>query len=160
MATALGLFLAMAALSRGDGSGDPGAYLLVSADDGTDLARGEWCVVSVNSRGRELPKEIIEKADMRMTFRGNTITQKTSSPKAKARETTFQLNPSSRPKEIDWALNAQATKGIYQLENDTLKIAVAPERPKDFAGGNTVYVYTLKRVKLGAPRPADGEPKP
>jgi uncharacterized protein (TIGR03067 family) len=150
---ALGLIFA-------DGGESTATYNLVGADDRAELERGEWAVVKVSTRGKELPPARLQALDMRMVFQGDTLTQKTGG--ANARPSTFRLNTNGRPKELDWGLkDVVQSLGIYQLDGDTLKIAMGRgTRPKGFDSDNNSVVYTLKRVAPGAPHPGAGEEKP
>src|SRR5437667_6172125 len=104
----LGVLLAWVALARADGGGDSSAYTLVGSDDRAALERGEWQMVGLISRGKEAPKELVERFDMRLVFKGNTLTQKSAAAAAvRKRDTPFKLNANGKPKEIDWALNPQ-----------------------------------------------------
>src|SRR5687768_16967632 len=101
------LLLGVVVLVRADGGDSSSNYALVGGgDDQAALERGEWRVVGAISRGKELPKELLEKMEMRMVFKGNTLSQKSGGPGAAARtrDTTFKLNSNGRPKEIDWNL--------------------------------------------------------
>src|SRR5262249_13880870 len=66
------------------------------------------------------------------------------------REQTFKLDPTQRPKAIDITDRAAGTRsGIYQLEDDTLKIYsdVEGKRPTAFPGkGDPMQPMLLKRV--------------
>jgi uncharacterized protein (TIGR03067 family) len=148
----MGLMLAMVALVRADGGGSSADYTFAN-DDRVELERGEWRVVGMTSRGKELPKDLLEQRDLRMMFKGNTLTQKgilgKDGGKGPNRDSSFKLNPTAHPKEIDWSLNTKAMNlGIYELEGDTLKIAFGRgQRPKDFSPESAATIYTLKRVK-------------
>jgi uncharacterized protein (TIGR03067 family) len=61
---------------------------------------------------------------------------------------TYKLDSTKTPKQMDVKVDKDADKAIYEVTNDTLKIAIGKnERPKDFAGGADVIVFTLKQVK-------------
>lgn len=66
----------------------------------------------------------------------------------------YRLDTTTDPKQFDWSQNGGKTwfLGIYELDGDTLKIALAQggtgERPDEFGGKNPRYQYfTMTRVK-------------
>src|SRR5580700_1346522 len=106
IAGTLGLVLAMAALIRADGGGNMADYSIIT-DDRAELERGEWRVAAMTTRGKEIPKNLFEKRDVRMVFKDNKLTQSVSVAKGGNRESPYKLNSTSSPKEIEWALNAK-----------------------------------------------------
>ncbi len=85
-----------------------------------------------------------------LTFKGEKLFAKYKDEEYWA---TFSLEPSKKLKEIDirW-YGKHLELGIYDLDNDTLKICFAGEnrpRPKEFAGiiGVDQIFYTFKRQK-------------
>jgi uncharacterized protein (TIGR03067 family) len=149
----VGLALAMVALVRADGGDDPAEYTRIGGDDRAELERGEWRIVGITARGKELDKDLLEQRDMRMVFKGNTLTHKgvltKDGGKGSDRNSSFKLSPNTHPKEIDWSLNAKTVNlGIYDLEGDTLKIAFGRgQRPKDYSPESAATIYVLKRVR-------------
>jgi uncharacterized protein (TIGR03067 family) len=150
---ALGLAVAMAAVAfvRGDGGGDdPAAYRFTGGDDRIELARGEWQVVSMNASGTEQTKEQLEQREMRMVFKDGTFRAKSKLAKGVGGGAglPLTLQPGNSPKQIEWQTKARKVLGIYQLDGDTLKIAIgrSETRPTDFTPGPDKTVYLLKRV--------------
>ena len=121
-----------------------------------DLARleGMWKYVKV-----EAPDKITEAVfkDAVVEIRGNKMIHKITLPgdKNEVYEATIALDPGKKPKAIDITnldgpRKGKASKGIYELDGDTLKMAFEEgERPTDFTfkKGGAREVYTLKRVK-------------
>jgi uncharacterized protein (TIGR03067 family) len=150
---ALGLAAALAVVAfvRGDGGGsdDPTAYRFAGGDDRIELARGEWRVVSLNVSGTELAKDQLEARGMHLMFKDGTLRSKNALAKNMAAPMPLTLQPDSSPKQIEWQTKARKILGIYQLDGDTLKIAIAigqKTRPTDFTPGPDKTVYVLKRV--------------
>lgn len=120
-----------------------------------DLAQlqGEWTMVSGSSGGMDLPKQMLKNS--KRVCKGNETTVEVGGQllmKAK-----FALDPSRKPKTIDYQVsegrNAGKTQlGIYELDGDTVKFCFASpggERPSDFttaAGdGRTCSLWTREK---------------
>jgi uncharacterized protein (TIGR03067 family) len=148
IAGALGLILAVVVMVRADGGPSTADYT-VSADDRAELERGEWRVVAMTSRGKEIPKNLLEQRDLRMVFKGNKLIQNLNVKGGDSRELPVKINAAAMPREIEWKQSAKISYvGIYKLENGTLTIALGRgERPKDFSPENAYATYTLKRFK-------------
>jgi uncharacterized protein (TIGR03067 family) len=138
-----------------------------------DLAQlqGEWVMVSGSADGQPMP-EAMRKEMKRICKGDETTTTMAGQPYFKAK---ILLDPSKKPKTIDYQMAEGPTKGqkqlgIYELDADTFKSAFAKpgaERPTDFTSkpgdGRTVSVW--KREKPAAPGPGPKvdptpEPKP
>jgi uncharacterized protein (TIGR03067 family) len=83
-----------------------------------------------------------------MKFKGDQLTFQTGFGEYRY---TIKLNPNTRLKQMDWMPpdSHSTIKGLYQLEQDSLKIALphSPNRPKDLSGDGATRVYILKRIK-------------
>lgn len=122
---------------------------LALADDKTDikdLETGAWKVTKVNQAGKDAPKEFIEKADLKFTFKdGGKLTIASA---GESKEGTYKVDATKAPKEIDLKVDKDSDKAIYEIKGDTLQLAIGKsERPKDFKGGNDVIVFTMERKK-------------
>jgi uncharacterized protein (TIGR03067 family) len=149
IAGTLGLILAVVVMVRADGGPSTADYT-VSADDRAELERGEWRVVAMTSRGKEIPKNLLEQRDLRMAFKGNKLIQNFAAVKGgDSRDIPLKINAAAMPREIEWRQSAKISYvGIYKLENGTLTIALGRgERPKDFSPETAYVLYVLKRVK-------------
>ncbi len=114
--------------------------------DTKDLETGAWKVTNVNQAGKDAPAEFIEKASLKMTFKDGAELVIDSAGETK--KGTYKLDSTKTPKQFDLKMDKNPDKAIYELTNDTLKIAIGKnERPKDFTGGPDVIVFTLKRMK-------------
>jgi uncharacterized protein (TIGR03067 family) len=97
---------------------------------------GEWSMVSGDSDGRSMPKETVSSGkrsakdcETTITFGGQVY--------FKAR---FSIDPTKKPKTIDYTMTEGPTKGkthlgIYELDGDTVKFCFAgprKDRPKEF----------------------------
>jgi len=126
-----------------------------------DLARlqGEWLMVSGSADGQAMPdtmrttsKRVCKGDETTVTVGGQLML------KAK-----FKINPSLKPKTIDYEMIDGWTKGkkqlgIYELEGDTVKFcfsAPEAERPADFMSkpGDRRTLSVWKREKATALQP-------
>lgn len=131
--------------------------LLLGADAAKDdkaKLQGKWQAVSSNRGGQDDPNA----ARHSMTFDKDTVVIKAGDRTIV--KGTFKLDPAKSPKHIDIAIEegsddvkGKTGRGIYELEGDTLKWAVAQpgeaERPTGFGSteGTRNMVVTLKRAK-------------
>ena len=139
-----------------------GAALLVAAQEPPPKAdakaemkkmEGTWTIEKTLANGKEgIPDE--ERMKARLVIKGNkrTITVDGET----VAESSYTLDPSAKPKGITikvltGGLEGKELKGIYELEGDTLKIAVGldGETPKNFESkeGNNVLLQVFKRAK-------------
>jgi uncharacterized protein (TIGR03067 family) len=135
------------------------AFAPVLADDSDaikkDLAalQGEWSMVSGSADGQSMPEET--RKQMKRVCKGDeTTTTMAGQVYIKAKIT---LDPSKKPKTIDYDMTDGFTKGkkqlgIYEVDGDTFKACFAKpgaERPTDFTSkpgdGRTLSVW--KRQK-------------
>src|SRR5207244_1307339 len=112
---------------------------------------GEWSMVSGEANGEALPEEVVKGAK-RVSKGGETTVSLNGEVFMKAK---YTVDPSKKPKAIDYAVTegmAQGKKqlGIYELKGDTLKVCFAApdqERPSDFKGGEGRILSVWKRAK-------------
>lgn len=101
-----------------------------------ELLQGEWSMMSGTADGQPLPDEM--RKEMKRVCKGDEITVTSGGQiflKAK-----FSIDPSKKPKTIDYEMTDGFTKGkkqlgIYELEGDIFKScfgAPGAERPADF----------------------------
>jgi uncharacterized protein (TIGR03067 family) len=115
--------------------------------------QGEWSMVSGSADGQPMPEEMLKQ--MKRICKGDEITVTMGSQlyiKAK-----ITINPSSKPKTIDYEMTDGLTKGkkqlgIYELQGDSFKACFAAPgaaRPADFASqsGDHRTVSVWKRQK-------------
>jgi uncharacterized protein (TIGR03067 family) len=133
---------------------------LVSAEPARDAAtadlkklQGTWVMVELEINGQRIPEEKLK--DTTLVIKDDKYITRI---KDKTHETTFNLDPSKDPKEIDMffpdGVNApKVSKGIYRLDGDTFKLcrAQAPgeDRPRDFVttADSGLFVVVWKRQK-------------
>ena len=121
------------------------------------LLQGEWIMVSGSADGQPMPDQM--RKQMKRICKGDeTTTTMAGQLFFKAKIT---LDPSKKPKTIDYDMTDGPTKGkkqlgIYQVEGDVFKSCFAKpnaERPTDFTSkpgdGRTLSVW--KREKAAAP---------
>lgn len=121
-----------------------------------ETLQGRWKLISFEAEGKEhpIPNDVFVTID-----RDKFITEL---PKGlEGPEVTFSIDPTQKPKAIDFIVKGSAgkdvaMKDIYKLEKDTLTICTTAsvgkpvantERPKEFKtrDGHSIRVY--KRVK-------------
>ena len=104
-----------------------------------DLAalQGEWVMVSGSADGQSMPEEMLKQ--MKRVCKGDELTV------TMAGEVFFKakitIDPSHKPKTIDYEMIEGPTKGkrqlgIYELDGDTFKACFGPaggERPAEFS---------------------------
>jgi uncharacterized protein (TIGR03067 family) len=124
-----------------------------------DLAQlqGEWTMVSGSANGEAMPEEM--RKEMKRLCKGDEITVMMGEQvflKAK-----FTLDPSKKPKTIDYEMTEGYTKGkkqlgIYELNGDTFKACFnspGAERPTEFKSGDGLTLSEWKRKKPEAAQP-------
>jgi uncharacterized protein (TIGR03067 family) len=133
---------------------------LVGADDAKDAIKkemaqleGEWSMVSAEANGLSLPKETVE-SGKRVAKDGETTITIGGQVYFKAR---FTIDPTKKPKAIDYKMTEGPTKGkthlgIYELDGDTVKFCFAApdkDRPTDFTAkeGSQRTLSVWKRDK-------------
>ena len=121
------------------------------ADDKTDIAdleSGSWKVTVWNQGEKDVPADTLTQAKLSFAFKDGKLTIASA---GESKTGTFKLDATKTPKEIDLKMeekNDKIDKAIYEINKDTLKIAIGvKERPKDFKGGKDVVVFTLERQK-------------
>src|SRR5262249_16182350 len=110
-------------------------------------------MVSGESNGRELPEDFV-KTGKRVAKEGETTITFDGMVLFKAK---FTIDPSKKPKTIDYTMTAGVTKGktqlgIYELKGDTVKFCLAApgkDRPTDFTAkeGSERTLSAWKRNK-------------
>jgi uncharacterized protein (TIGR03067 family) len=133
---------------------------LVAADDKDDAIKkdmakmeGTWSMVSAMSEGQALPDDIV-KSGKRISKDGVTTVMIGEMVYLKAK---FTIDPSKKPKTIDYEVTEGPAKGktqygIYELDGDTAKFCFAApgkDRPTDFTAkeGSTRTSSVWKRDK-------------
>jgi uncharacterized protein (TIGR03067 family) len=122
--------------------------------------QGAWSMVSGSADGQPMPGDMLKQ--MKRVCKGDeTTTTLGGQVFMKAKIT---IDPSKKPKTIDYQMTDGFTKGkkqlgIYELDGDTFKScfgAAGAERPKDFASepGDHRTLSVWKRDKPAAPQPA------
>lgn len=100
------------------------------------LLEGEWSMVSGQANGQDMPKEFVN-TGKRVAKDGEVTISIGGQVFFKAK---FTIDPTKKPKTIDYVMTEGFTKGkkqlgIYELDGDTVKFCFAApdkERPKDF----------------------------
>jgi uncharacterized protein (TIGR03067 family) len=124
--------------------------------------QGEWSMVSGSADGQAMPEEM--RTQMKRVCKGDSITVTMGAEtylKAK-----IAIDPSAKPKTIDYEMTDGPTKGkkqlgIYELNGDTFKACFASpgaRRPADFSGKagdhRTLSVWKREKVAASQPEPA------
>jgi uncharacterized protein (TIGR03067 family) len=127
--------------------------LSLAADSPKDAAKkdqeklqGDWVLASGERDGEQLPDDLIKSVKRTVTGDKSMVTRDGQA----VATGTFTLDPSKKPKAIDFKLEGtdQPIHGIYDLDGDTFKLCYAApgeERPKEFATkagtGHTLAVW-------------------
>jgi uncharacterized protein (TIGR03067 family) len=130
--------------------------LAIAADDEAikkDLAQlqGEWTMVSGSADGQPMPEEM--RKEIKRLCKGDELTVMMGERvflKAK-----FTIDPTKKPKTIDYDMTEGFTKGkkqlgIYELNGDTFKACFnspGAERPTEFKAGDGLTLSEWKRKK-------------
>jgi uncharacterized protein (TIGR03067 family) len=119
-------------------------------DDKTDYVgiEGTWRRTEIEFSGRKWNPDSISL----VTFRGQTYTCSLSD--GDGERGNFRIDPTRKPAHLDYIPDwskGQSCKSIYQIEGDTLRVAVISahsytKRPQGF-NDEQVIVLTYKRVK-------------
>jgi uncharacterized protein (TIGR03067 family) len=114
---------------------------------------GEWSMVSGEANGQAMPKEMV-KSGKRVAKDGKTTITMGGRVYFKA---DFTIDPTQKPKAIDYAMTEGPTKGkthlgIYELDGDTVKFCFAAPgktRPTDFTAkeGSQRTLSVWKRIE-------------
>jgi uncharacterized protein (TIGR03067 family) len=120
--------------------------------------QGIWKATRVIVNGTEVPEDVLK--GITVTIRGNEInTAFKGDDQDMNQKASFKLDPSKKPKQIDLVPadgpeKGKKLEGIYEIEGDTLRMAIAPpigesKRPENFnaAEGSTAFVMTFQRAK-------------
>jgi len=137
----------------------PAVCLLIAADDPTDQVKkdmerleGEWSMVSGQINGKAMPDAFL-KGSRRVAKDGVTTVTIGGMPFMKAK---FTIDPSKKPKTMDYLILEGLTKGkkqlgIYKIDGDIVKFCFATpgkDRPTDFTAkegsGHTLSVWKKK----------------
>lgn len=97
------------------------------------LLEGEWSMVSGSANGQPMPKEMV-KTGKRVAKDGETTISMNGQLYFKAK---FKIDPTKKPKTIDYTMTEGPTKGkthlgLYEIDGDTVKFCFAApgkERP-------------------------------
>lgn len=130
--------------------------LLLAADTAAkkdlEQLQGIWQVTALEVDGNQAPDEALK--EFKITVKGDRMSHKTGET---TEESSFKLDPSKKPKQIDFTVVAGTDKGknmkaIYELDGDSLKLCVGSpgaERPTEFASkaGTKIGLIVLKRTK-------------
>ena len=116
------------------------------------LLEGEWAMVSGERDGEKLPEEYVKTGKRIAKDAVSTVTI----ADMVVMQAKFTIDPSKKPKEIDFvALDGPAKgktiRGIYELDGDTARFCIASpekERPTEFStkegSGRTMSVWKRK----------------
>jgi uncharacterized protein (TIGR03067 family) len=138
--------------------------LVRAADDEAvkkDFAQlqGEWTMVSASADGQSMSDDMLKQ--MKRVCKGDEITVTMGDQiflKAK-----ITIDPSKKPKTIDYDMTEGFTKGkkqlgIYELNGDTFKAcfnSAGAERPTEFKSGEGLTLSEWKRKKSAAAAESD-----
>jgi uncharacterized protein (TIGR03067 family) len=123
------------------------------------LLQGEWSMVSGSADGQPMPDAM--RKQMKRVCKGDETT--TTSGGNLFFKAKIKIDPSKKPKTIDYQMTEGFTKGkkqlgIYEVEGDTFKSCFGKpgaERPTEFTGkpGDERTLSVWKRNKPATPEP-------
>ncbi len=134
------------------------AVLMGAADDlsqdDRDRIQDTWVTVSFEVNGLVAPREAVK--EIRTVFKDKDYVQKKGDEVLE--DGTFTLDPDKKPRQIDFKIGKGQDQGkdqfgIYELDDDTLKICVAAPgaeaRPTDFKTGpeSQTALVVMRREK-------------
>lgn len=123
-----------------------------SAKKDLAILEGEWLMLSGQIDGEKMPEELLKEM-LRVAKDGETTVTMSGKVFLKAK---YTIDPTKRPKTIDYAFSEGPTKGkkslgIYEIEGDTVKFCFSRpdmDRPTDFTSkegsGRTLSVWKRK----------------
>ena len=126
--------------------------------------QGSWKAVEAEQEKKDATAKELEQMNIRFTFKGDKLRLQKMEPDNQPLETDgeFSLNPSTNPKQIDFGIyrgkELLNSRGIYELDGDSLKICFGEKRPTKF----TIATGTDHRVivfhkQADAPETNSGE---
>ena len=133
------------------------AGLLVAADAKDDAVKkdmdalqGKWHTVSFEINGKQFGD--LNKDDMHV-IEGDKYSV-SPQPGVTFESGTFKIDPTAKPKTMDFKPGGGTMLGIYEIDGDTLKIcwARSKNRPTDFSSkegkvGSDCYLAVYKKIK-------------
>lgn len=118
------------------------------AENESAKLQGLWNVTILEGGGKRSPADAVR--GMRYLIKGHKISL-TGKPEDLRR---YRIDATATPKKIDiyGAPNDEFSKGIYELDGDTLRVCFSQsttlDRPTDFdTAGTRYFCFTLKRAK-------------
>jgi len=114
-----------------------------------EILQGTWIVTALEREGKAVPKATLESLNIKLIFSGDKVTFEYPDH---AELGTYTLEVSGTTRTIDVVTELDASKGIYHLEGDSLKICGVSrdgERPAAFTTkpGTKQVLFVLKRQK-------------
>jgi uncharacterized protein (TIGR03067 family) len=115
-----------------------------------DKIEGAWSPVALEREGVKAPQDSFK--NLKVTFADGKV-KITGTGNDKVTDISYTLDPTKKPKEIDFTdfTKGGDAKGIYELDGDNLKMCVddTPTRPTDFTtqAGSSRKLFVLKRDK-------------
>ena len=122
-------------------------------EKGAAKLEGIWIATDINSEGKKVPAEIVEKIMLTLTIKEGKYSVNVEGKEVEAG--TYKADVSKKPATLDLTIVKGKEEGkkqlaIYKLDGDKLDVAIGSagkDRPKDFEGGPDVEVTNLKRKK-------------
>ena len=114
--------------------------------------QGTWTLVGAEEKGEKLSDDKLKQTPVTLTIKDDKFTIKIGD---QSLEGTFKIDPAKKPKEYEAKATTpdgkvEESKGIYEIEGDTLKVCFTSadkERPKEFktAPGSETFIHTYKK---------------
>jgi uncharacterized protein (TIGR03067 family) len=122
-----------------------------AADTDEEMLQGEWIFSSIEVQGKTLPAPVGKGGSIIFAKDGKLVMKDPGKPD---RNGTYKIDADKSPKQIDLNVSkdAEAIQGIYELDDEKLKMAFSSDgpkgsRPSDFKG-EKVMIVLWKRQKM------------
>src|SRR6266511_2312577 len=117
--------------------------------------QGTWNLVGREYNGKAAAEDDVKVMEGKLVITGDKVTY--TSRGSDAREVTFKIDPTAKPRAIEWTVTKGPAKGdkvlaIYKIEGDRMTVCAgtSEKRPKEFAtkaGSPFVIVVYQKQKK-------------
>ena len=119
--------------------------------------QGTWMLVGREYDGKAASEDDVKALEGKLVFEGGDRASYTSRGDEAGRQVTFKLDPTAKPRTIEWTVTKGPAKGekvlaIYKIEGDKLTVCAGTteRRPKEFVtkpGSPFVIVVFQKQKK-------------
>jgi len=129
----------------GRGAGTSNRAKAETPNNDKETLEGTWLLQSSESAGKPSTRSQLAALRLRFVFTGDNLRLESANGAQKAR---FELGADKNPKTMDIIIGKAISRGIYELDGETLKlcwVGDGDERPRDFStsprGKETLYIF-------------------